>query len=202
MTPRSLRGRSERERGAAALISRQQTELGQRRIAGDLDESTCEGLQDLELHAGVVADQLPEVPPREHKEAEWRLRGDRRHPPGLLEQRDLAEELAGCARRQPLAVPCDLGLAVDDHEELLADLALLTEHLAGRNLEILAHPREMNELLARETLEQGGAPERLHLRVLAEQLHAPTINLVHSPSLARIDRSPASRQVIETCLAM
>src|SRR6266568_7155092 len=174
-------------------MSRQQTELGQRRIAGDLDKSACERLQDLELHAGVVADQLPEVPPREHKEAEWRLRGHRRHPPGLLEQRDLAEELAACARCQPLAVLCDLDLAVDDHEELLADLALLTEHLAGRNLEILAHPRKLNELLARETLEQGGVPERLHLCVLAEQLHALTVISSTRRVQPRIDRSPASR---------
>src|SRR6266516_161657 len=164
-------------RPAGTCISRQQVEeLGQRRIAGDLDEPACDGLQDLELHAGVVAEQLPEVPPREHKEAEWRLGGDRRHPPGLLEQRDLAEELAACARRQPLAVLCDLDLAVDDHEELVPELALLTEHLAGRNLEVLAHPRKLSELLARETFEQCGAPERLHLRVLAEQLHALTVS--------------------------
>src|SRR5215218_6271217 len=174
MIPGPLRG-GVKERATGARVSRQQAELGQRWIVGDLDESACDGLQDLELHAGVVAEQLPEVPPREHKEAEWRLRGDRRHPGGLLEQRDLAEELAACARRQPLAVLCDLDLAVDDHEELLADLAFLTEHLAGRDLEILAHPRDLNELLARETLEQGGAPERFHLRVLAEQLHAPTV---------------------------
>src|SRR5436309_14599138 len=32
--------------------------LGQRRIAGDLEKSACQGLQDLALHAGVVADQL------------------------------------------------------------------------------------------------------------------------------------------------
>src|SRR6266536_3254042 len=179
MTPRSLRGRSERERGATALISRQQEELGQCRIAGDLDESACDGLQDLEFHAGVVADHLPEVPPREHKEAEWRLRGDRRHPPGLLEQRDLAEELAGCARRHPLAVLCDLDF--------------LTEHLSGRNFEILAHPCELNELLARETLEQGGVPERLHLCVLAEQLHALTVISSTRRVQPRIDRSPASR---------
>jgi hypothetical protein len=36
------------------------------------------------------------------------------------------------------------------------DLALLAEHLARLDLEVFADPRQLDELLAREALEEGG----------------------------------------------
>src|SRR5215217_259348 len=149
--------------------------LGQGRIARQLYDPACQGPQDLALHARILVDELPEVLARQHEEAQRRLRGDGRRPPRLLEQRDLPEEVAGRARRQPLAITGDLDLPLDDHEELLPDLALLAEHLAGRDLEILAHPRELDELLTREACEQGGPLERLHFLVLGEKPHARSL---------------------------
>jgi hypothetical protein len=89
----------------------------------------------------------------------------------VLEQRDLAHELTAAPRRDASALPRDFHLPVDDHEELLADFALVAEHLARLDLEVLGHPCQVGEVLAGEAVEEGGALQRLHLGVLAEQLH-------------------------------
>src|SRR4051794_38510651 len=149
--------------------------LGQCGVVGDLDESACQGLEHFRLDTGVLPDQLPEVLPRQDEEAQRCLCGNRRHPGRLLDQRDLAKELAAGPRGQMLAVLRDLGVAIDDHEELLADVALLAKRLSSRDLEVLADPGELPELLAREALEQRDALECIDLGVLAEQLHGPTL---------------------------
>jgi len=69
---------------------------------------------------------------------------------------------------------------VDDHEDLAPELALVAEHLARLDLEVFAHPRQLDELLAGQALEQGDALERLHLGVLAEQPHGVPIVFGHA----------------------
>jgi hypothetical protein len=79
------------------------------------------------------------------------------------------------ARRHAFALPRDLNLSLNEHEELVPDFTLLAQHLAGRDVEVLAHPRKRYELLARKVLEERGALQCLDLRVLLEQPYAPTL---------------------------
>ena len=62
-----------------------------------------------------------------------RLRDDRGRAGAAVEQGELAEVAAGPEGGHLLAVAGHLGRAVDDDEELLADVALLDQDLAGRH---------------------------------------------------------------------
>jgi hypothetical protein len=72
----------------------------------------------------------------------------------------------------------------DEHEELLAGLALLAEDLARLDLQVFADPLQLDELLAGKALEQRDALERLHLSVLAEQPHGANPIRARSPRRA------------------
>jgi hypothetical protein len=85
-----------------------------------------------------------------------RLCRDRRSSLGVLEQGDLADEVAVSTGGDALALAGDVGLPFDYHEELLTGLTLPAEHLAGRHLEVFGYPREQDQLLAREAFEQRG----------------------------------------------
>jgi hypothetical protein len=84
------------------------------------------------------------------------------------------------ATRLPLRVTCTF----DEHEELLAGLALLAEDLARLDLQVFADPLQLDELLAGKALEQRDALERLHLGVLAEQPHGANPIRARSPRRA------------------
>ena len=85
------------------------------------------------------------------------------------------DEIAVSTGGDALALAGDVGLPFDYHEELVTGLTLPAERLAGRHLEVFGYPREQDQLLGREAFEQRGALQRLHLRVLVEEPHSPTL---------------------------
>src|SRR5918999_96008 len=150
--------------------------LGGRRVPGHLGHPPGEGAHDLALDLGVLLEQVMEVLAREDEDAQRRLGSDSGGAWNLLDKGDLADEVAGAAGPDTAALALDLGLAVDDHEELVTELALLGEGGALRDLHVLADASELGELLLRQTLEQWGALECLDLGVLTEEPHrAPSL---------------------------
>ena len=97
---------------------------------------------------------------------------DGRHGSGardVLEQRDLADEVARPAAPERPAVALDLHLAVHQDEELAARVALAGQHLAAGNLEIVGELGELLQLLARQPREQGRLAQGIDLRVGAKR---------------------------------
>ena len=97
----------------------------------------------------------------------------RRVPRRLVEQRQLAERLAGSDGRDLAALPRDPGGALDDHEELLARLPFGNERFAGRHLHVLRPPGHQLEVLP-----GAGREQRDLLQVIDEGIsarHGPEI---------------------------
>ena len=80
--------------------------------------------------AGDLVDEAGELALAEHDELHVGLGDDGRVAGRLVEQRELAERVARAERRDLAALAGDLGGAVEDHEELVAGLALGDEDLA------------------------------------------------------------------------
>jgi hypothetical protein len=72
-----------------------------------------------------------ELPAHEYEQAHGRLGRHRRRPGQLGDQSDLPKEVAAAQRREPPTLAGDLHLRVDNDEELLPGLALLTRILPG-----------------------------------------------------------------------
>src|SRR5215217_552916 len=160
---RSRRNPRSREQGALLL--------GQRGVAGALGQPPGKRPQHLALDLRVPVEQGVELPGCQHEQAYGGLDRHRRRARQLGDQGDLTHEVAAAHRRDPPALPADLDLAVDEHEELVPDLALLAQDPARFDLQVLAEPLPLDELPAGKVLEEGDALERLHLGVLAEQPH-------------------------------
>src|SRR6266540_338923 len=90
-----------------------------------------ERLQELPGDARVRLDEGAELPWREAVAAELRLGRDGRGPGPFGDQGDLAEVVAGTEPSDFVAADLDLRLALADHEETDAALALLGHGLAG-----------------------------------------------------------------------
>src|SRR5918999_1333624 len=159
-----------------AALCRRTAGLRGRGVPGDLSHPPGEGAHDLALDLGVLLEQVMEVLAREDEDAQRRLGSDGGGAWNLLDKGDLADEVAGAARADAAALALDLGLALDDHEELMTELALLGQGGALGNLQVLADASELGELLFRQPLEQWGPLECLDLGVLTEEPHrAPSL---------------------------
>ncbi len=145
-------------------------------VAGELEHTLRERAEHLALHLGHPLDHAPERLAGEDEEPKRRRRGHRRRARDVLDQRDLAEEVAVLERRDVAPVLRHLGLALDDHEELLSGLALAAEHPAGIDLEVLRHLGELLELVPREVREERGTPETRDLRILRRRASAQIYN--------------------------
>ena len=109
----------------------------------------------------------------EHDELHVGLGDDGRVAGRLVEQRQLAERVARAEGGDLAALAGDLGRAVEDHEELVAGLALGDEHLARRDPDVLGPPGDQLEVLA-----GAGREERDLLEVVDEGItarHGPGI---------------------------
>ena len=124
----------------------------------------------------VLALEVLQHRPAEDDQPERRLRDHVGVPARALEQAHLAEEVARAELVEVLAARDHPRRALLDHEELMRRLALATEHLAGRHVDLVAAHREEPALLARETRKQLDAPKRgfVHLLLHADCLIAPT----------------------------
>jgi hypothetical protein len=94
-----------------------------------------------------------------------RRRGDGRRPYAAREQRELAEEVAGAEPAEQPAAPMNLGLSVDEHEELVRDSAFADEATSGRDVELVDERSDGSELRSRAVGEERNAPHELDLRV-------------------------------------
>src|SRR4029450_6159483 len=144
--------------------------------------------QHLTLDAWVLIQHPAETPARQREQAHRRLGRHGRVTRHLRDHGDLTHEVAAAQRRHPPALAGDLHLPVDDHKELVPELALLAEYLARLDLEVFADPCQLDEFLAGQALEQGRALERLHLGVLGEQPHGAYRIRVRSLRRAAEDR--------------
>ena len=72
-----------------------------------------------------------------------------------MEQRDLAEEVAGVLGRDRRAALRDLDLAVGDREELAPAIALADDRRAGRDLDEVAVPGDELEVARRQLAKSG-----------------------------------------------
>src|SRR5918999_3286537 len=141
-----------------------------------------------------------EVLARENEDAQRRLGGDGGGPRNLLDKGDLADEVAGAAGADTAALALDLGVALDDHEELVTDLALPGEGGALGDLHVLTHASQLGELLLRQPLEQRGALECLDLGVLTEEPHR---RLTYPGAVAESSgvEIPVARDALEVVVA-
>src|ERR687895_2330525 len=183
-----------------AGFGRRTAGLGGRRVLGELGEPPRQRAQDLPLDLGVLLEQVMEVFARQDEDAQRRLGGDGGGAGHLLEEGELADEVAGAAGAEAAALALDLGVAFHDHEELVTELALLGEGGARGDLHVLADARQLGELLLRESLEQRCPPECLDLGVLTEEPHR---RLPYSRAVAESSgvEMPVARDALEVVVA-
>src|SRR5437868_8847274 len=86
----------------------------------------------------------------------------------IRDERDLPEELACPPGRELLALPADLGLALEQHEELAAALPLAGQHLPLPEVDLVGDRGHLPELLLGEPGEERHLRDRFDLRVLAK----------------------------------
>ena len=123
--------------------------------------------------ARYLVDDAGELALTEHDEVHVGLGDDGRVAGRLLEERELTEGVARADRRDLAAVPAHLGLALEDHEELVAGLALGHERLPGRDADLLGPLGDQLEVLA-----GAGREQRDLLEVIDEDVapsHGPGI---------------------------
>src|SRR5262249_48400895 len=107
-----------------------------------------------------AAGEQVEVLPRQAPDAERPGAADGRGARGAIEQRHLAEELAGPEARDHRVIDDDLGLSVEDAVDAVAEVALLEDLLA--RFEVLAHEQrlaaeaELHQLRREEEVERPG----------------------------------------------
>ena len=84
----------------------------------------------------------------------------------LLQQRLLAEDVAGAELGELLAVALDARLALLDHVEVVGVAALLDHDLAGRELVDLRERGDLGQALVRHVREQGGSLQLADVHLL------------------------------------
>src|SRR5918999_966578 len=174
--------------------------LGGRRVPGHLGHPPGEGAHDLALDLGVLLEQVMEVLAREDEDTQRCLGSDGGGAWNLFDKGDLADEVAGAAGADSAALALDLGIALDDHEELVTDLALPGEGGALGDLHVLTYASQLGELLLRQPLEQRGALECLDLGVLTEEPHR---RLTYPGAVAESSgvEIPVARDALEVVVA-
>jgi hypothetical protein len=99
-----------------AARSRDAQFLGERRVLGEFQDSPRQSPQDLALDAGVLVEHLLKVLGCQYEEPERRLRRGGGRSGGRLEQRDLAEEVAGTQRGDAPAFPRNIDFALNQNK--------------------------------------------------------------------------------------
>src|SRR5438270_2608517 len=96
---------------------------------------------------------------------------DRRRPWTAVEQRQLAEVLAPAELGDLLLPAFHRRVAVEDQEELVAGLALLHEHLAGRHLHVVGGAGDGLQFFLRARREERHLPQVLEVLVFPPHRH-------------------------------
>src|SRR6476646_3685618 len=108
---------------------------------------------------GVLLDERTELPRRQAVAPDVRLRGDRGRSGALVDQRDLAEEVARAERPPLLAADGHDGFAVLDDEEPDAAAALVRDGLARAERAVGERARQRVDVLVVQALEERDALE-------------------------------------------
>src|SRR5262245_34104750 len=120
-----------------------------------------EGLEQGPGDLRVLLDERAELPRRHPAALKVGAGDDRRRPGAAVDQRDLAEMLAGAEGPDDLPADADGGVAVLDHEEADPALALLGDLIALVEA-ALGHPLlQLLQLLRLDAGEQRYLPQRL-----------------------------------------
>ena len=150
--------------------------------------------EQLVREAGYLVDQARELALAEHDELHRRDGRDRRVARRPVEQCEVAEEVAGPERRDLLTVTGDLGVALDDHEELGPGRALAHEDLAGVDADVLGPPGHEAQILlgaGREQRDLGQVVnERIALRHAGESSHGVNLVPCAGPVAKRLPEAP------------
>ena len=141
-----------RERIVAALAERFGAEL--RRLDDGRREPVGERLEHAQLDPRRVVEQRAEARPRDHEQVGRDGRRHRRRPRRARDQRDLAEEVAGAEHAHLPAAAMHLGVAVEDHEELVAAIPFPREHLARLDVDLVGDLRDLVHLGPAELAEE------------------------------------------------
>ena len=86
----------------------------------------------------------------------------------MVDERDLAEEVAALERVHLLAVLDHVGRPLDEDEELAPGSALARQLLALSEVDLVRDAADLGQLLLRAVREQRRALQELHLRVLVQ----------------------------------
>src|SRR4029077_6193084 len=123
--------------------------------------------------AGDFVDEAGELTLTEHDALHVALGDDGRVSGGLLEQRELAEGVARAEGRDLAAVSAHAGGPAEDHEELVARLALGDQGLSRRDSDVLGPAGDELEVLAGARREEGNLLEVVDERIATG--HGPEI---------------------------
>src|SRR5688500_7405962 len=124
-----------------------------------------DGIQHGRPNQRELVHQRVELTVTDDEQARDALRPNRRGPGAPVEQRDLAEEVAGAHRRNRSVAVEHHQPTVEDEEELVADLALLCEDAVQADLDLVRQLAEPLELAAAHVGEERDGPEMLELFV-------------------------------------
>ena len=110
----------------------------------------------------------------DHNDFHVGLRDDGRVTGGLVEEREFTESVAGFEGRDLAALAAHAGSAVDDHEELVAVLALVHDRSARRDVPVLGPAGDPLEIFAGTAREQRDVLEVIDEHVSSRHGREPT----------------------------
>src|SRR2546430_2075513 len=113
---------------------------------GGCAETFCDRAQDLHRDLAVLVKHIPELGVSEDEAAHWRRGFHSCGARSVVDEGDLAEEIAGA--KSPLTLGgVHLGAALQDDEEVSAALALLGQDPARRDVDLVGAGGDERELL-------------------------------------------------------
>src|SRR5688500_13869431 len=123
------------------------------------------GIQHGRPNRRELVHQRVELAVTDHEQPRDALGPNRRGPGAAVEQRDLAEEVAGAHRGDRAVAVEHHQPAVENEEELVADLTLLGEDAVEAHLDLIRQLAKPLELTAAHVSEERDGPEVLELLV-------------------------------------
>src|SRR4051812_4679045 len=150
-------------------------------------ETASQRLEQSPRHCWVLLNEWSEVPERQTLTDELGLGGHRRRPRPVVDQGDLAEEVAGAHRSPEVTAHGHRRAAALDHEERGSVRALLRHCLAGDEFPLLEQGRDPRPIRLGEVLEQRHATQRLDLARVDLRRHRHTSRHGHGAALQEIE---------------
>src|SRR6186997_1889219 len=128
---------------------------------GQIAQAAGQLAQDRDGDAWLLAQDSLEVPRREGEAARRSVGDDRCVPRLPIEDRQFPEEVPRAEGRDGLAVPNDPNRAVGDDEETRPDLALASDDMVRREIDLDRDRRDPFHPVGVDAVEQPGAGQQL-----------------------------------------